>query len=196
MRAFSLIASTSLTGLCVCVCFHGAHAVSFVAGPNGEDEEGVTAETATAPVDGSANPGSDRFGTAPGGGSGGVALPDENRPGYAENDPRATKPVVPAKGETAAEPPPAWRGTEEKGEDAGGGRERAGGRDERQKDKENDNPMFVTTERLRQEMVQVMSRRRGGGYRGAPILEYRRPWQDLCARMPDTAQKPLTGISL
>ncbi|CAM9635001.1 unnamed protein product, partial [Ectocarpus sp. 4 AP-2014] len=133
--------------------------LSFVDGPNGEDEEGVTAETATAPVDGSADPGSDhRFGTVPGGGSGGVALPDDKRPGYGKKEPRAAKPAVPAKGDTAAnEPPPAWREMEEKGQDRRGGRERARGMDERQKDKENEVPLLVTTERLTQEVAQQYS---------------------------------------
>lgn len=195
IRVFSLLASTALTGLClfvcVCVCLHGDRAVSFVNGPNGEDEEGVTAETATAPVDGSANPGSDRFGTAPGGGSGGVALPDDNRPGYGENEPRAAKPAVPAKGDTAAEPPPAWRELEENGEDGRGDRERARGMDERQKDKENDVPLLVTTERLTQEVAQVMGT--GGGYLGVTCLEVAPTWQDRCARMPDAGQKIRTG---
>lgn len=144
----------------VCVS-HDIHVVSFVAGPNGEDEEGFTSETAITPVDGSANPVSDQVGTAPGGGSGGVALPDGNRPGYRENGPREAKPGIPAKDDTAVDPPPAWRETEEKGEDAGGCRESAGGMHERLKDKENDVPMIVTTERLLQEMAQVMST--GGG---------------------------------
>ncbi|CAM9807801.1 unnamed protein product [Ectocarpus sp. 6 AP-2014] len=131
--------------------------LSFVDGPNGEDEEGDTAETATAPVDGSANPGSDRFGIAPGGGSGGVASPDDSRPGNGESEPRAANPGVLAKGDTAAEPPPAWRETGEKGEDGRGGRERARGMDERQKDKENDVPPLVTTGRLTQEVAQQCS---------------------------------------
>ncbi|CAN0495457.1 unnamed protein product, partial [Ectocarpus sp. 12 AP-2014] len=131
--------------------------LSFVDGRNGEDEEGVTAETATAPADGSADPGPDRLGTAPGGGSGGAVSPADNRPGYGESEPRAAKTGVLAKGDAAVEPPPAWRETEAKGEDEGGCRERARGMDERQKDKENDVPLLVTTERLTQEMAQQCS---------------------------------------